>query len=414
MVTKIEGKQLRDSNPIQTGDTVEAIVIAKAGKKLVLDIDGYALGMVPPKEMSAEADDLKVGDKTMAYVLKLENDEGEMILSLRRTDREKIWETLNARFSDDEALLVKAVEANKGGLLVETGGVRGFLPVSQLSQENYPRVEGGDKNKILEILKSYIGKNFTVKVLTLEPENNKLIFSEKKATEIQQAQAISKVKVGNKVKATVTGIADFGIFVRFNVTGSDEAIDGLVHISEISWDKVTNLRKMFKTGQEVDAQIISTENNRVSLSIKKLAPDPWAKEFEKYEEGQIVKGKISKITPFGAFVKINDKIEGLLHISEITDKKAAYPNKLIKEGKEYDLRIISIEPLNHRLALSLKRTKEEKKKLSDSNIPKKILDKLKLAGYKKLEDVLLMNQEDLAKAKLTKKETELLIKKIQT
>jgi small subunit ribosomal protein S1 len=413
MLTKTESKQLQASIPLQVSDTVEAVVIAKAGKKLVLDIEGYSLGIVPPKEMSAEADDLKIGDKTMAYVLKLENDEGQMILSLRRTDREKIWATLNSKFSSDEALLVKAVEANKGGLLVETGGVRGFLPVSQLSQENYPRVEGGDKNKILEILKSYIGKNFTVKILTMEPENNKLIFSEKKATEIQQAQVISKVKIGNKVKATVTGIADFGIFVRFNIAGSEETIDGLVHISEISWDKVTNLRKMFKNGQEIDAEIISTENNRVSLSIKKLTPDPWAKEFEKYEEGQIIKGKISKITPFGAFVKINQKIEGLLHVSEITDKKVDDPHELIKEGKEYDLRIISIEPQNHRLALSLKRTKEEKKKLKDSKIPKKILDKLKAAGYKKLEDVLLMNQEDLAKAKLTKKETELLIKKLQ-
>lgn len=412
-MTKDVKKQLEEAMPLKEGDTIEATVLTRAGKKLVFDIEGRALGVVPPREMSAEADELKKGDKVLAYILQLENEDGDMILSLRRSDREKIWETLAQKQTSDEILLVKAIEANKGGLMVESGGVRGFLPVSQLSQEHYPRVEGGDKNKILEKLRSYINKNFSVKIISLEPENNKLILSEKKVNEGQQTTAISSLKIGDKIKGNITGIADFGIFVRFNYGKNNEQVDGLVHISEISWEKVTNIKKSYRVGQEVEAEILSTDNNRVSLSIKRLESDPWAKEIEKFKEGDIVKGAISKITPFGAFVKISDKIEGLLHISEISDEKITDPHDAIEQDKKYDLKIISIEPDSHRLALSLKRVNEKKKTLKDLKISDKILKKLEKAGFKKIEKLLSLSEEDLEKAKLTKKEIEELVKKIQ-
>jgi small subunit ribosomal protein S1 len=336
-----------------------------------------------------------------------------MILSLRRSDREQVWKTLEEKMDNDEIVLVKAIEANKGGLMVESGGIRGFLPVSQLSAENYPRVESGDKNKILEKLRSFVNKNFSVKILSLEPESNKLIVSEKKATEGKQSKEISKIEIGEKVKAEITGIADFGIFVRFSPKDTNEEVDGLVHISEISWDKVSNLKKQYKIGDQIEAEVISTDNNRVSLSVKRLKADPWLEEVANYKEGENIKGTITRITPFGAFVALSKKVEGLLHISEITDKKITDPNEVIEQGKEYDLKIISIDPSAHRVALSLKRQDEKKKELEDLELSKEIIKKLNKAGYKKIEKILVLNEEELEKIGLDKKQIKELVKKIQ-
>jgi len=404
---------INNIEPLVEGDTIEGKIIAKAGKRLILDIDGRTIGIVPVKEMSAEADQLKKGDVTLAYILKLEDEDGNMILSLRRSDREQVWKTLEEKMDNDEIVLVKAIEANKGGLMVESGGIRGFLPVSQLSAENYPRVESGDKNKILEKLRSFVNKNFSVKILSLEPESNKLIVSEKKATEGKQSKEISKIEIGEKVKAEITGIADFGIFVRFSPKDTNEEVDGLVHISEISWDKVSNLKKQYKIGDQIEAEVISTDNNRVSLSVKRLKADPWLEEVANYKEGENIKGTITRITPFGAFVALSKKVEGLLHISEITDKKITDPNEVIEQGKEYDLKIISIDPSAHRVALSLKRQDEKKKELEDLELSKEIIKKLNKAGYKKIEKILVLNEEELEKIGLDKKQIKELVKKIQ-
>ncbi|MFH1749793.1 MAG: S1 RNA-binding domain-containing protein [bacterium] len=213
------------------GDMIQGEVYAKGSNKIWVDIQGHSLGLIFSRELSADSPDLTKGDKVTATVIEPENDEGYIILSLRSADREKFWGELKAKFESGETLNVKVVDANKGGLMIETNGIRGFLPVSQLASDHYPRVDGGDKRKILEKLNELMNSTLEVKIITFDKDRNNLIFSEKAAGDKVKEQAISGLKVSDKVKGIISGIIDFGLFIRFN------NIEGLVHISEISWEK---------------------------------------------------------------------------------------------------------------------------------------------------------------------------------
>ena len=230
--------------------------------------------------------------------------------------------------------------------------VIGFLPVSQLNTEHYPRVEGGDKSKILSALKRFIGQNFRVKVIDINENEKKLILSEKSAWEKKQQAALNNFKVGDVIEGKVTAVVDFGAFVEFG-----NNLEGLVHISELAWQRIDNPKQIVKVGDKIKAEIISMDGSRVSLSIKKLVEDPWKNVAEKYKIGQKVKGKVLKINLFGAFVELDKDIHGLIHISELSDKPIATPTEVIKEGEIYDFAIITIEPTEHRLGLSLKSAK---------------------------------------------------------
>jgi ribosomal protein S1 len=226
--------------------------------------------------------------------------------------------------------------------------VRGFLPVSQLSAENYPRVSGADKDEILHRLTRLVGKPLAVRVLDLDRRDNKLIFSEKAAKREDTESKVAKLKVGDVVKGLVTGVVDFGIFV--NVDG----VEGLVHISEIAWDRVESPSKYVKVGEEIEAKIISIDRDKLSLSMKQLLPDPWLAEVAKLKVGEQVDGKITRITPFGAFVQVTPVIEALVHISELSDEHVEDPNTLVKLGETKNFTIIGIDPEAHKLSLSLK------------------------------------------------------------
>lgn len=373
-MTKVESKMeellAKGGNVLKVGDTVEAKIFNKSKNKVWLDIN-QGMGVVPLREMTAEVDDLDVGDKVLAYVLKLEDEEGNIILSLRRADKDKIWDNLKVDFEEENLVKGKVMEANKGGLMVEVKGVRGFLPVSQLSAQNYPRVEGGDRNKILEKLRSFIGKNFEVKIIGYDKEGGKLIFSEKAVSDENQKEEIGKIAIGQEVEAVITGVVDFGLFVRFKPKELDSEIEGLIHISEVSWDRVSNLKKNYSPGDKVEAEIISVDGNRVSLSIKRLTPDPWLKEAKKYKIDDKVKGEVTRVTPFGAFVKLGSNIEGLVHISEMSDKQVVDPREILSAGDKKDFKIISIEPEAHKLGLSLKGLAKKTAKKSTKKTTKK-------------------------------------------
>ena len=239
-------------------------------------------------------------------------------------------------------------DANKGGLLIEVEGVRGFLPVSQLSSENYPRVSGADKDEILHRLNQLTGRTLMVRILDLDRSQNKLIVSEKEAQREFTEGKISGLTVGEKVKGIVTGVVDFGVFV--NVDG----VEGLVHISEIAWDRVDNPSKYVKVGQELEALIIAIDQDKLSLSVKQLSEDPWAQEIAKYQQGDMVEGTITRITPFGAFVQVSNVIEALVHISELSQAHVSDPNTLVKIGEKKQFKIIGIDKDQHKLSLSLK------------------------------------------------------------
>ena len=353
--------------PIKAGELFEVKVLQVLKNRILVDVGGFALGYIPEQELSPEIVTLKVGDKVLAYVLTVENDDGYVILSLRRADKERIAKILKDKFESGDVLPVKASSANKGGLLCQFGDYEGFLPVSQLASAHYPKVSSGDRDEIFNRLKELVGQTFQVKVLSFEPASGKLIFSEKAAGDVVQQEKIKKLKVGDKLTAEITGIVNFGLFVRMKMSDAGDEIEGLVHISEASWDHISDLNDQFKIGQKVEVAVISIENNRVSLSIKRLLPDPWLKAASDYKVGQVVSGKVAKITPFGAFIQV-DKLDGLVHISELGEK-VTDPKEVIAEGKDYDFRIISIEPELHKLSLSLK--VEEKKKETKAAEPKK-------------------------------------------
>ena len=351
--------------PFAEGDMVEANILAIGGNRIWVDVAGQSLGFIPEKEITTKSG-LKIGDKVYATVVAMENEDGNVVLSMKRADREKYWLEMAEKFKSGESTLIKISDANKGGLMTEVGGISAFLPVSQLSPTNYPRVSGGDKDEILNRLRQLIGKELAVKVIACDKENNKLIFSEKAVDATEVKTKIDKFAVGDKVKGRITGIVDFGLFVSI-----DPQIEALVHISEVSWSRVSELHRLFKVGDEVEAMILSIEDGRVSLSIKRILPDPWVKAASKYKVGDVVSGEITKITPFGAFVSLDPEIDGLVHISELSSDHIVDPGQIVELGKKYDFKIISIEAENHRLGLSLKKDKEEKAKTEIKEEPKK-------------------------------------------
>jgi small subunit ribosomal protein S1 len=336
----------------QGGDLVEGTIVSVGKREVRVDLPGFTTGVVRGRELvdeSGEYSELKVGDRITATVLDLENENGELELSFRHAGHQKAWGALEELRRKKDVVMVKVVEANKGGLMIKLGQVPGFLPVSQLTVEHYPRVEGGDKNRILELLKQYIGQEFEVKVITVDDAEGKLIVSERAAWEEKQKDKLDMYHVGDTVEGKISGVVDFGCFVEFG-TG----LEGLVHISELAWQRIDNPREVVKVGQPAKAKIINIDGSKISLSFRRLVDDPWKKVADKYKVGDIVEGKVIKVNPFGVFVELDAEIHALCHISELSDKPVHDANELVKIGETRKFRVISMEPKEHRLGLSIK------------------------------------------------------------
>lgn len=335
----------------KVGDLIEARIIALGKNAIHLDIEGLTTGVVRGPELYDESEEytnLKIGDTVNATVIELENENGEMELSFLHAGHKKAWEKLEEAKRSMTTVPAKVVGANKGGLLMKIGNATGFLPVSQLSPEHYPRVEGGDKGKILEKLQKFVNQMIDVRVIDIAEKEEKLIVSEKAAWEDKQRETLAQYKIGDTISGTITGLVDFGAFVEL-----PKNLEGLIHISEIAWQRLDHPRDVLSVGQTISAQIIAIEGSRISLSLKRLMPDPWAHVHERYHLGQTVKGKILKINPFGFFVELDPEIHGLAHVSELAPTPVD-PTTLAKPGDTIDFKIISIEPAEHRLGLSLK------------------------------------------------------------
>lgn len=351
------------------GDLVEGKIINISRSGIHIDIGGITTGVIRGRELyneMSEHADLKIGDNVEAIVLELENENGEMELSFRFAGKQKVWDRLTESMDKGEAIPVKVVEATKGGLIVNVNKVQGFLPVSQLSPDNYPRVQGGDKNKILEKLKQLIGKALSIKIIDVDPREEKLIVSEKAVWEEQQKDVIAKYKIGDIVEGDVKAITDFGVFVGFG-----DGLEGLVHISEIAWQRLDHPSEVVKVGDKVKAEIINIEGSKIFLSMRKIKDDPWKNVSEKYKVGEIVKGKVLKANSFGLFVELDQDIHGLAHISELSDKPITDPNEIAKAGDTLEFKIVSIEPQDHRLGLSIKAMKESSSAKSSEDSGKK-------------------------------------------
>ncbi|MFA5188254.1 MAG: S1 RNA-binding domain-containing protein [Patescibacteria group bacterium] len=348
-------------------EVIKGKVISASKAEVRLDIDGIKTGIVRGRELYNESEEfghLKIGDSVEATVIDMENENGEMELSFRYAGQQRAWDSLKDLMKSGEVLTVKISDANKGGLMTKIGHIAGFLPVSQLIPEHYPRVEGGDKNKILEFLRKFINQPLQVKVLDVDEKEEKLIVSEKAAWEESQEKVVSKYKVGDRIKGKVTAVTDFGVFVEF-----DNKMEGLVHISELAWQRIDDPRDFIKVGDVVEAEIINIEGTKIFLSMKKLKEDPWVHVYDKYKVNDLVEGKVLKANPFGLFVELDPDIHGLAHISELSDKPITDLNEIAKAGDTIKFRIISIEPKDHRLGLSLKALKEVKKQTAETETP---------------------------------------------
>ncbi len=398
-------KKLLDQNeflkPLRVGDIIRGSVVGSGRSSLFIDLGIQGTGIVYGKEFYESKErirDLKTGDELFTKILDLENEDGYIELSIKEANKELSLVELKTQKEKGETITVKVLGANKGGLLAKVSGLPAFLPVSQLTVEHYPRVEKADKNKILQELHKFVGKELKVKIFDLDFKEKKLILSEKARDSEKIKKVLKNYKVGDIVEGEITGIVNFGVFLKFPLlpkterdknlspdlpsnlstdlssvaslgkakekalekeealskkgVSPKETLEGLIHISELDWQLVDNPSKIVSLGQKAKAKIIEITDDRVSLSLKALKKDPWEGIDEKYKKGDIIKGKVGKFNPFGAFIEIKpSQIQGLVHISEFVSQKNM--EELLRIGQDYDFEILQIEPREHKMILKL-------------------------------------------------------------
>lgn len=347
---------------LKFGELVEGVVLQKHGTNLFLNLNDQGMGVVFGKEFQNAKDiikKLKVGDKISGKVVELENEDGLTELSIKEAGSDVLWKEAQVLKESQDALDLKVSDSNKGGLVIEWKGVKGFLPASQLSAVHYPKVEGGDKEKISEELKKLIGETLSVIVLDLNSKEEKLIFSEKGILSEDIKKIVEKYKIGDIIEGEITGVVEFGVFIKI-----EEGLEGLAHISELDWALVENPASIFKVGDTKKAKIIAIDGDKISLSIKALLPDPWVLGKDKHKKGDIVEGKILRLNKFGSLVLLDSGIYGLSHISEFeTEKKM---RDTIKVGEKYLFQIAVFQPEQKKLSLSF---------LGKDSQPKVVFDK---------------------------------------
>ncbi len=334
--------------PPSLGDLIEGIVLNIEKARVFIDLPPFGTGLIYGREYLNARDVIKkvsIGDKISAKVVSIENPDGYIELSLKEARQAMIWSEAETAIRDKKVIDLNIKEANKGGLILEWQGIPGFLPASQLKTEHYPRVEDGDKDKILEELRKLVGEKISVSVISANPKEGKLIFSEKSSETKDKEKIVGKYTVGDEVGGEITGIVDFGAFVKI-----EEGLEGLVHISEIDWGLVENPRLFLKVGDKVKVKIIEIKDGKISLSIKALKPNPWIEAAKKYKRGDAVKGVIIKFNKHGALASIEEGVAGLVHVSEFgTDAKLRANLEL---GKTYTFKINIFDAKEQKMALS--------------------------------------------------------------
>ena len=337
---------------LTVGETVDGTVLSVKKHEILIDLGPLGVGLVPRREVSLSKN-YNVGDSVIASVIDTELEDGYSLLSLRKAAKDRGWDEVMAKLESGEIITVVPYDANRGGLLVEYEGIRGFLPVSQLSAEHYPRVGSSDKDEILQRLNSLVKKDIKARILDADRKANKLIFSEKEAVKEGLAERFQKLAIGDTVTGVVTGVVDFGVFVNV------EGIEGLIHISEISWERVNNPSDYVKVGQTIEAKIIAIDKERLSLSMKQLTKDPWLDEVEQFKPGEKVEGTVTRITPIGAFVQLSPAVEALVHASELGGD-GTDPEKVFTLNERKEFTVLDIDKENRKISLSLGKSSKKK------------------------------------------------------
>jgi small subunit ribosomal protein S1 len=357
-------QQAGEIRSLKHGDVVEGTVVRIDKDEMLVDIGAKSEGVVSNRELYGRNTEtqpqLSVGDTVLVYVLQPESQEGHAVLSLRRAGLERKWRAMQEQYDAGVVIEAPVIDHNKGGLIVDCG-IRGFVPISQIV--DFPRRPQNDQprdaaQEIAEKLQPYVGRRLRLKILEVNRKANRLILSEKVALYEERREKrdelFSSLTVGQRVTGTVRSIAPFGVFIDLG------GIDGLVHKSELSWNKVNNPEAGYQVGEEVEAEVIDInhERGRISLSIRRLQPDPWQSSVADLKVGDLVDGTVTKIVNFGAFVRVRDGLEGLIHISELSHQRVAHPGDVVHEGQTIKLKVISLDSERHRLGLSLKQAEE--------------------------------------------------------
>lgn len=362
-------------------------ILVSVGTKSEGVISGRELEQIPAEERAA----FSVGTEIPVYVLTPEDANGNVVLSYLRAREEKDWQEAEDLLASAKAFESKIIGFNKGGLLVPLGRLRGFVPASQISLLRRASLSGDTPDQRWGKM---VGDTIRVRVIEVDRERRRLILSERAALqetrETLKDRLLEELKEGDVRKGRVTSVADFGAFV--NIDGAD----GLVHLSEISWERIQHPNEVLKVGQEVEVKVISIdhERKRIGLSIRQLQPDPWMKRVEHIKEGQLIEAKVTHLTKFGAFARLDDDLEGLIHISELSEHRIAHPKEVVKEGDEITLRVIKIDPERRRIGLSLRKV--------DSAAYSDLDWKMELAEeVEEVVEEVLEGKEDLPKVQAT-------------
>ncbi len=345
----------------QHGETLEGTIVEITPNEIVVDIGCKSEGIVPAHDLDRMDPDmlqeLAVGDTVYVYVVRSQDQSGNSILSLSRALLETDWQKASEMFEAEEVFEGTVSSCNRGGVIVRVGRVRGFVPASQIASIRLSRSDSEEER--IERLSELVNHNFMFKIIELDRRRNRLILSERAAMrewrQDQKDRLLDELKEGETRKGTVSSLCDFGAFVDLG------GADGLIHLSELSWSRVGHPREVLKVGQEVEVYVLGVDRDRkrIALSLKRLKAEPWTTVEERYEIGQLVKATVTKITDFGAFARLDEEIEGLIHISELSEDRIGHPSEVVSEGQELELRIIRIDAARQRMGLSLRRVNED-------------------------------------------------------
>jgi small subunit ribosomal protein S1 len=340
---------------LKQGDIVNGEIVSVTPTEVLVHVGAKSEGIVPSKELERLGrqglEDLRPGDQVLVYVVRPEDRDGNLILSIRRAEEEGDWRRAEKLYESGETFEGQVAGFNRGGLILRMGKLRGFIPASQLAPEH----QGSDKQQPEERWARLVGVPVQVKVIEFNRKRKRLILSERAAVrqwrESQKEKLLEGLRVGEVRQGVVSSLTDFGAFIDLG------GADGLVHLSELSWNRATKPRDLLKVGQKVDVYVLSVDQDkkRIALSLKRLEPEPWTTVESRYYVGQLVEGIITRLTNFGAFALVNDEIEGLIHISELSNGRINHPQDVIHEGEKHVMRIIRIDPKRRRMGLSLKR-----------------------------------------------------------
>ena len=346
-----------DYQVLSYGDVLDGQIMHVDRDELLVDIGSKSEGVIPSREFSTltseERSHLTVGDHVLVFVVQPENQEGQAVRSIDRARREKSWRRLQEIFDEAGVIEAEVTNYNKGGLLVNLDGVRGFVPASQVTE-----IRGGDEGSKQADMARLVGTKLPLKIIEINRHRNRLILSERQAIQerrdVMKEQLIEELHEGEIRHGRVTSITDFGAFV--DIGGAD----GLVHLSELSWSRVKHPSEVLRVGDEVDVYVlgINAQEKKIALSIKRTQPEPWSQVAAKYEVGQLVRGTVTQLANFGAFARVEDGIEGLIHVSELSERRIGHPREVVSEGEELLLRVIRIDPARRRMGLSLRRALE--------------------------------------------------------